>query len=65
MYHRKFANPAPLGLLGFAATTFLLSLINVGARGVDMPNPIVGMALAYGGTAQFIAGVWEFAAGNT
>lgn len=65
VYHRKFANPAPLGLLGFAATTFLLSLINVGARGVTSNAGIVGMAIGYGGTAQFIAGVWEFAAGNT
>lgn len=27
---RKFANPAPLGLLAFALTTFVLSIINVG-----------------------------------
>ena len=27
-YHRRFANPAPLGLCGFALTTFMLSLIN-------------------------------------
>ena len=26
--HRKFANPAPLGLCGFALTTFVLSLVN-------------------------------------
>ncbi|MCO5565799.1 hypothetical protein L7F22_019474 [Adiantum nelumboides] len=65
VYHRKFANPAPLGLLAFAGTTFMLSLFNVGARGVTIPNAVIGMALAYGGTAQFIAGVWEFASGNT
>lgn len=28
VYHRRFANPAPLGLCGFALTTFMLSLIN-------------------------------------
>lgn len=65
VYHRKFANPAPLGLLAFAGTTFMLSLFNIGARGVAIPNAVIGMALAYGGTAQFIAGVWEFASGNT
>jgi hypothetical protein len=65
VYHRKFANPAPLGLLAFAGTTFMLSLFNVGARGVAIPHAVIGMALGYGGTAQFIAGVWEFAAGNT
>src|SRR5271170_5339285 len=31
---RQFANPAPLGLCGFALTTFVLSLINVQARSV-------------------------------
>lgn len=65
VYHRKFANPAPLGLLAFSTTTLLLSLFNIGARGVTVPNAIIGTALGYGGTAQFIAGVWEFAAGNT
>jgi len=65
VYHRRFANPAPLGLFGFAATTFVLSLYNVGARGVAAPNAVVGLAIGYGGLAQFVAGVWEFAAGNT
>lgn len=65
VYHRKFANPAPLGLFGFAATTWVLSMFNVGARGIANPELIVGLAVAYGGTAQFVAGVWEFAAGNT
>ncbi|CAO1636133.1 unnamed protein product [Parajaminaea phylloscopi] len=65
IYHRKFANPAPLGLMAFAATTFVLSLYNVQARGIQRPNAVVGLAVGYGGTAQFVAGIWEFAAGNT
>ncbi|GAA6059168.1 hypothetical protein JCM10212_005513 [Sporobolomyces blumeae] len=64
-YHRRFANPAPLGLCGFALTTFMLSLINVSARGVTVPNVVVGPALFYGGLAQLLAGMWEFATGNT
>lgn len=64
-YHRRFANPAPLGLCGFALTTFMLSLINVSARGVTVPNVVVGPALFYGGLAQLLAGMWEFAVGNT
>ena len=55
---RKFANPAPLGLSGFALTTFLLSLINLGVRGVSKPNIVVGPALAYGGLVQLLAGMW-------
>lgn len=65
IFHRKFANPAPLGLMGFAGTTFVLSWYNTGVRGITEPNVVVGLALAYGGLAQFLAGMWEFAAGNT
>jgi len=64
-YHRKFANPAPLGLSAFALTTFVLSLINVQARGITTPNIITSLALAYGGLVQLLAGMWEFACGNT
>lgn len=64
-YHRRFANPAPLGLCAFALTTFMLSLINLSTRGVTVPNIVVGPALFYGGLAQLLAGMWEFAVGNT
>ncbi|KAH9961849.1 Gpr1 family protein [Lactifluus volemus] len=61
----KIANPAPLGLFSFASSTLILSLYNVGARGISTPNVIVGMALFCGGLAQLLAGMWEFATGNT
>ncbi|KAH9963646.1 GPR1/FUN34/yaaH family-domain-containing protein [Russula dissimulans] len=65
-HHRgcKVGNPAPLGLFAFASTTLVLSLYNVHARHITVPNVVVGMALFYGGLAQFLAGMWEFAAGN-
>jgi succinate-acetate transporter protein len=51
------ADPAPLGLAGFALTTFLLS----GTNASFIPDLIwVGFALFYGGLAQFCAGMWEF-----
>lgn len=59
------ANPAPLGLSAFALTTFVLSLINAGARGVSIPNIVVGLAFFYGGAAQFVAGMFELAVANT
>jgi len=62
---RKLANPAPLGLCGFALTTFVLSLINVGARGITGPNLVVASAFGYGGLVQLLAGMWEMAVGNT
>jgi uncharacterized protein len=51
------ADPAPLGLAGFALTTFLLS----GHNASWIPDLIwVGPAIFYGGMAQFAAGMWEF-----
>ncbi len=59
------ANPAPLGLAAFALTTFVLSMFNAGLVS-DAGEPIVfGLALAYGGLAQLLAGMWEFRTGNT
>jgi uncharacterized protein len=53
------ADPAPLGLAAFALTTFLLSVANVGiTRGTSLEW--VGYAIAYGGAAQLLAGMWEF-----
>jgi succinate-acetate transporter protein len=59
------ADPGPLGLAGFAGTTFVLSLLNanlVSERGI---GAVLGLALAYGGIAQLLAGMWEFRTGNT
>jgi succinate-acetate transporter protein len=58
------ANPAALGLAGFALTTFVLSTHN--AMPTQAPNLTwVGLAFFYGGLAQFAAGMWEFKTGNT
>jgi len=59
------ANPAPLGLCGFALTTFVLSSINAGWFPDKGTNIVVGLALFYGGLAQLCAGMWEFRSGNT
>lgn len=56
--NRKSANPAPLGLSAFALTTFVLSLINLGTRGISEPNIVIGAAFAYGGLVQLLAGMW-------
>jgi succinate-acetate transporter protein len=54
----SIADPAPLGLAAFALTTFLLSAFNAGwTRGTVA---FLGFALAYGGVAQLLAGMWEF-----
>jgi succinate-acetate transporter protein len=58
------ADPAPLGLAGFALTTVLLSALNAGFIKTGALT-FVGMALFYGGLAQFMAGMWEFRNRNT
>jgi succinate-acetate transporter protein len=65
MVEKELANPAPLGLAGFALTTTILSLYNaklLPAAGVSVVVPI---AFAYGGLAQMVAGIWEMKSGNT
>ena len=52
------ADPAPLGLAAFALTTFLLSALN--AHWTRGTAAWIGFALAYGGLAQLLAGMWEF-----
>src|SRR3984957_18174023 len=54
------ADPAPLGLAGFAATTFLLSVVNAHWATASSGSAWLGYAFAYGGLAQLLAGMWEF-----
>lgn len=59
-----FADPAALGLGAFALTTFVLSVINAGLIPKSVEPVVLGLALFYGGMAQFAAGLWEFANRN-
>lgn len=59
------ADPGPLGLAGFALTTFVLSMFNAGLVSKTAEPVVLGLALAYGGVAQILAGMWEFRTGNT
>jgi uncharacterized protein len=54
------ADPAPLGLGAFALTTFLLSASNAHWMTSATGDAWLGFAFAYGGLAQFAAGMWEF-----
>src|SRR5215213_6812869 len=59
------ADPAPLGLAAFALTTFVLSFFNADLVNKGGEPVVLGLALAYGGIAQLLAGMWEFKTGNT
>jgi uncharacterized protein len=59
------ADPAPLGLAAFALTTFVLSFFNADLVNKGGEPVVLGLALAYGGIAQLLAGMWEFKNNNT
>lgn len=61
----KLADPRPVALCAFALTTFLLSLINVQARGITDTGIVTGLALFYGGGVQIAAGLFSFVKGDT
>jgi uncharacterized protein len=59
------ADPAPLGLAGFALSTFILSMFNAHLVNTAGQPVLFGLILFYGGVAQFLAGMLEFRRGNT
>lgn len=61
----SLGNPGPLGLAGFAATTFMLSCYNAGLLNASTQVVVLPMALWYGGAAQLMAGLFEYVAGNS
>jgi succinate-acetate transporter protein len=61
----SIADPGPLGLAGFAGTTFFLSVVNTNMLGASVQSIVFGLAFFYGGLAQLLAGMWEFTKGNT
>lgn len=61
----EIADPGALGLAGFAMTTFVLSCFNAGLIDASLETVVLPLALFYGGTAQLLAGMWEFRKGNT
>jgi hypothetical protein len=63
--HSGYANPSPLGLIGFGLTTVILSLINAGILPKGGEVVVLPLAFAFGGLIQMLAGLMEFRTGNT
>lgn len=59
------ADPGPVGLAGFAMTTFMLSVFNTNMVSATLATSVLGLAIFYGGIVQLLAGMWEFRKGNT
>ncbi len=60
-----WGNSAPLALLAFAVTTFMLSMINANAVSIGTTPVVFGVALMFGGLAQLLAGLIQVRTGNT
>lgn len=61
----NWGNSAPLALLAFAVTTFMLSMINANAISATVLPVVFGVALMFGGLTQLIAGIIQLRTGNT
>jgi uncharacterized protein len=59
------ADPGPLGLSAFAGTTFVLSCFNANLISATLSAVVLPLAFFLGGTAQLLAGMWEFRKANT
>jgi succinate-acetate transporter protein len=46
-------------------TTFVLSMVNGNLVSTKTLGAVLALAIAYGGVAQLLAGMWEFRTGNT
>ncbi|OQV10531.1 hypothetical protein CLAIMM_14516 [Cladophialophora immunda] len=60
-----FANPTPLGLVGFVMTTSPFACILMGWRGASDIGALIGVLYFFGGTIQLIACLLEFFLANT
>jgi hypothetical protein len=61
----SIADPGPLGLAAFAATTFILCSANAGIMDPSLKTVFIPIALIYGGLIQILVGMWEYKKNNT
>ena len=60
-----WGNSAPLALVAFGVTTFMLSMINANVISPAAKPVVFGTALMFGGLTQLIAGIIQLRTGNT
>jgi len=61
----NWRNSAPLALLAFATTTFMLSMVNANFISAGVQPVVFGVALMFGGLTQLLAGIIQLRTGNT
>lgn len=60
-----WANSGPLCLFAFAATTFMISMVNAGAINKAIVPVVIGVGLFFGGATQLVGGLIQLRTGNT
>lgn len=58
-------DPSPIGLGGFGLTLFTLSFFQLGLASSSVEGVVLPLALFWGGSAQFLAGMWSLRNRNT
>ncbi|KAI0475290.1 GPR1/FUN34/yaaH family-domain-containing protein [Xylariaceae sp. FL0804] len=61
---RRFANPTPLGFVGFVISTFTFSMILLGWGGASGLSPVAGIFLFTGPVLLFVTMIFEWIMGN-
>jgi uncharacterized protein len=61
----QFGDPAPLGLAALGITLMIFSMFTSGLLARSGEPVVLGMAIAYGGVVQLLAGMWEVRRGNS
>ena len=61
----NWGSSAPLALVAFGVTTFMLSMINANVISPAVKPVVFGVALLFGGLTQLIAGIIQLRTGNT
>lgn len=63
-YNKRFANPTPLGFVGFVISTFTFSMILMGWGGAENVYPVIGIFFFVGPLLLTIACILEWVMGN-
>jgi len=63
-YNKRFANPTPLGFLGFVISTFTFAVVMMGWGGAEGLSPVVGIFFFVGPVLLTFAMVFEWIMGN-
>ncbi|KAI0376511.1 GPR1/FUN34/yaaH family-domain-containing protein [Hypomontagnella monticulosa] len=63
-YNKRFANPTPLGIVGFVISTFTFAMVLMGWGGAVGTSPVVGMFFFVGPVLLLFSMVAEWIMGN-